>query len=86
VAKGLLTWTLGLSMITVVPDHESRDRDVILIRRTIYLGKPRGVGKLEWGGIGEGEVSLRATWGQGGRDRTTLNEGFQVSKREWKGN
>jgi hypothetical protein len=35
----------------------------------------------EWGGSGEGKVSLRATWGQGGRDRTTQEEVFQVSKR-----
>jgi hypothetical protein len=40
----------------------------------------------EWGGNGEGEVSLRATWGQGRRDRITPKEGFQVSKKEWKGN
>jgi hypothetical protein len=33
----------------------------------------------EWGEDGEGEVSLRATWDQGGRDRTTQEEGFQVS-------
>jgi hypothetical protein len=46
------------------------------------LGKPRGVGKLEWGGNGEGKVSLRATWDQGGGDRTTQEEGFQVSKRD----
>ncbi len=38
----------------VVQDHGSRDRDVVLERRTIYLEKPRGVGKLEWGGNGEG--------------------------------
>jgi hypothetical protein len=37
---------------------------------------------LEWGGNGEGEVSSLATWGQGGRDGTTQEEGFQVSKRE----
>ncbi len=37
-----------------VPDHESRDRDVVLVRRTIHLGKPLEVGKLEWGGDGEG--------------------------------
>ncbi len=37
-----------------------------------------GMGK-EWGG---GEVSLRATWDQGGQDRTTSKEGFQVSKRD----
>jgi hypothetical protein len=37
---------------------------------------------LEWGGMGVGEVSLRATWDQGGRDRTTQKEGLQVSKRD----
>jgi hypothetical protein len=40
----------------------SRDRDVVLVGRTVDLGKPRGIGKLEWGGNGEGmwrgEVSL----------------------------
>ncbi len=40
---------------------------------------------MEWGGDGKGEVSLQETWGQGGRDRITPKEGFQVSKREWKG-
>jgi hypothetical protein len=58
----------------------SRSRDVVLVWRTI----DQGVGNLEWGGTGEGfeegEVSSRATWGQGGRDRTTQKEGFQVSK------
>ncbi len=38
---------------------------------------------MEWGGNGdgdgEGEVSLRATWDQGGQDRTTQEKGFQVS-------
>jgi hypothetical protein len=60
----------------------SRDCDVVLVRRTIDLGCWEfGMGR-ERGGNGEGEVSLRATWGQGGRDRTTQREGFQVSKRE----
>ncbi len=40
---------------------------------------------MEWGGNGEGEVSLRATWDQGGRDRTTQEEGFQVSEKGFKG-
>ncbi len=63
-----------------------RDHDVVLVRRTIDLGCWEfGVGR-ERGGNGEGEVSSRATWGQGGRDRTTQKEGFQVRKREWKGN
>jgi hypothetical protein len=66
-------------------DLGSRDRDVVLVRRTISSGKPEGVGNLEWGGDGEGEVSLRATWGQGGRDCITPKEGFQVSKREMEG-
>ncbi len=35
----------------------------------------------EWGEDGEGEVSVRATRGKGGLDRTTQKEGFQVSKR-----
>jgi hypothetical protein len=39
----------------------------------------------DWGGFGEGEVSSRATWGQGGRDHTTQREGFQVSERGIKG-
>jgi hypothetical protein len=33
-------------------------------------------------GDGEGEVSSRVTWDQGGQDSTTQKEGFQVSKRE----
>ncbi len=37
------------------------------------------------GGDGKGEVSLLVTWGQGVHDRITPKEGFQVSKREWKG-
>ncbi len=38
----------------------------------------------DWGGDEKGEVSLRVTWDQGGRDRITPKEGFQVSKRERK--
>ncbi len=72
-------------LILCVPDHGSQDRDVVLVRCTVRLGKPWGVRNLEWGGIGEREVSLRATWGQGGRDRITPKEGLQVSEREWKG-
>jgi hypothetical protein len=39
-------------MITV-PDCESRDYDVILVRRATYFGETPGVGNLEWGGNGE---------------------------------
>jgi hypothetical protein len=43
----------------------SQSRDVVLEGHAIDLGKPWGVGKLEW--EGNGEVSLQATWDQGGR-------------------
>jgi hypothetical protein len=39
----------------------------------------------DWGEFEEGEVSSHATWGQGGWDCTTQQEGFQVSKRRLKG-
>jgi hypothetical protein len=47
-------------------------------------GREFGMGR-GWGGDGEGEISSRATWGQGGQDRITPKEGFQVSKREMEG-
>jgi hypothetical protein len=56
---------------TIVPDLASRIRDVVLVRRIFNLGKPQGVGNLEWGGDGKGETSLRAIWDQGGRDPIT---------------
>jgi hypothetical protein len=61
-------------------DYVKRDRDVVLVGCTLDLWKPQGVRKLEWGG--NGKVSLRATWDQGGREHTTQEEGFQVSKRD----
>jgi hypothetical protein len=55
--------------------------DVVLVRRTIDLGCWEfGMGRD--GRDGEGEVSSRVTWDQGGQDRTTSKEGFQVSKRD----
>jgi hypothetical protein len=45
-----------------VPDHGSRDRDVVLVRRTISLGKPRGVRNLEWGGGGQFTSNLGPRW------------------------
>ncbi len=57
----------------------------MLVKRTIDLSCWEfGMGR-EWGGDEKGEVSLRATWAQGGQDRITPKEGFQVSKGEWKG-
>jgi hypothetical protein len=63
----------------------SRDRNVVLMKRTVDLrcwefGMGRG-----WGGDEKGEGSLRGTWDQGGQDRITPKEGFQVSKRGIKG-
>jgi hypothetical protein len=49
-----------------VPDHGSRDRDVVLVRSTISLGKPQGVGKLEWGENGEGMGRERSVYEQPG--------------------
>jgi hypothetical protein len=46
--------TREVELYLSVPDHGSRYRNVVLVRRTISLGKPQGVGKLEWGGNGEG--------------------------------
>jgi hypothetical protein len=51
-------------LAVTVPDHESQDHDVVLVRRTIHLGKPRGVGKLKWGGNGEGTGRGRSVYEQ----------------------
>ncbi len=40
-----------------------------------------GAGNLEWVGNGEGEVSLRATWDQGGRDRITPQEEGELTRK-----
>ncbi len=73
IARGVF-WTMG-----------RRDHDVVLVKRTVDLWCWEfGMGK-GWGGDEKGEVSLRATWDQGGQDRFTSREGFQVSKEEWEG-
>ncbi len=46
----------------------SRDHDVVVVRRTISLGYWEFGMRREWGGVEKGEVSLRITWDQGGRD------------------
>ncbi len=59
-----------------------------LSKAHIWLGKPQGGRDLglgrEWGGDGNGEISLRATWDQGGWDPITARR-FQVSKGKQKG-
>ncbi len=60
----------------------SQDRNVVLVKHTVDLRCWEfGMGR-EWGGDEKGEVSLRATWDQGGQDSITPKEGFQVSKGE----
>jgi hypothetical protein len=59
----------------LVLDLVSQIRDVVLVKCIFSSGKPQGVGILEWGvygeGDGNGEISLRATWDQGGQDPIT---------------
>ncbi len=72
--------TYNVESVSIVPDHESRDRYVVLVKRTIDLRCWEfGMGR-EWGGDEKGEVSLQATSDQGGQGRITPKEGFQVSK------
>jgi hypothetical protein len=61
----------GLPRFRYVLDSVSQSCDVVLVRRAFSSGKPQGVGILEWGGDGNGEISLPATWDQGGRDPIT---------------
>jgi hypothetical protein len=80
---------LCFALSVSVPDLGSRDHDVVLVRHIACWGNPGGSGIWNGEGLGrvvEGEVSSRATWGQGGRNRTTQREGFQVSKGESKEN
>jgi hypothetical protein len=59
------SYAVGADFATV-PDYESRDRDVVLVRRTIHLGKPWGVGKLESEGDEEGMGKGRSVYEQPG--------------------
>jgi hypothetical protein len=66
----------------------SRDRDVVLVGCTIDLGKPRGVGKLEWGGMGRewgGRGQFTSNLGPGWTGSHHTRGGFQVSKRDSRG-
>jgi hypothetical protein len=70
----------------------SRNHNIILVQRRVDLGWWEfGIG-WGWGRDEKGEVSLRATWDQGGQGRIMPKEGFQVSKgeqregnKEWQG-
>ncbi len=65
-----------------VPDYAKLRSWCRLSKAHNWFGETPGGRELEWGGNGEGEVSLQATWDQGGQGRTTQEEGFQVSKRD----
>jgi hypothetical protein len=62
------------SLVSVL-DLVSQVRDVVLVRCIFSSGKPQGVGILERGvygeGEGNGEISLQATWDQGGQNPIT---------------
>jgi hypothetical protein len=61
----------GIIIVTVL-DLVSQVLDVVLVMCIFSSGKSQGVGILERGvygeGDGRGEISLRATWDQGGQD------------------
>ncbi len=67
-----MTLPCPLIFIPIVLDLVSQVRDVVLVMCIFSSGKPQGVGILERGvygeGDGNGEISLRATWDQGGQD------------------
>jgi hypothetical protein len=65
-----------------VPDPGSRIRDVVLVRCIFGLGKPQGVGILEWGGDEEGMKMGRSVYEQPGTkvDRILSHRGGFPSK------
>jgi hypothetical protein len=69
--------------LIVVLDLVSQFRDVVLMNVYLDLEDPGGAGILGWGvygqGEGNGKISLRATWEQGGLILSQPG-GFQVSK------
>ncbi len=74
---------LKIDIFSSVLDLVSQVRDVVLVMCMLSSGKPQGVGILERGvygeGDGNGEISLRATWDQGGQILSQQG-GFQVSR------
>ncbi len=80
--------TVPVIFTIIVPDYVKPGSWCRLSRAHNWFGETQegreiGMGR-ERGGDGEEEVSLWATWDQGGQDRTTQEEGFQVSKRDTK--
>jgi hypothetical protein len=67
----MLRLLLCSTYTVLVPDLVSRIRDVVLVGAYLAQEKSQGVGILEWGGDGDGEISLPAAWDQGGRDPIT---------------
>ncbi len=83
-----MTVVLYLASGLPVPDHASRISDVVLVRSIFSPGNPRESGIWDGEGMGRG-------WKWGDQFTSNLGprltgsyhakEGFQVSKREWKG-
>ncbi len=69
-------------MYISVPDHASRIRDVVLVRRVFSSGNPRGAGNLGWGGNGEGMERGGSVYEQPGTkvDRILSRQGGFPSK------
>ncbi len=71
-----------------VPDHASRIRDVVLVRHIFSSGNPRGPEIWDGEGMGRGWKwgdQFTSNLGPGWTGSYHTKEGFQVSKREWKG-
>jgi hypothetical protein len=71
--------------ISSVPDHASRIRDVVLVRRTFSSGNPRGSEIWDGEGMGRGWKwgdQFTSNLGPGWTGSYHTKEGFQVSKRE----
>ncbi len=74
--------SIHVHMNDIVPDHGSRIRGVVLVRRIFSSGTPQGVGILEWGGDGERMEMGRSVYEQPGTkvDRILSHQGGFPSK------
>ncbi len=78
---------LETTLYLTVPDHASRIRDVVLVRRIFSSGNPRGSGIWDGEGMGRGWKWGDLIYEQPGTKVDGIlshQGGFQVSKREWK--
>jgi hypothetical protein len=69
--QGPIYWKISPPWGEIVLDSGSWDRVVVFVGAGCWENLRRYAGNLEWGGVEEGEVSLRVTWDQGGQDPIT---------------